>query len=286
MKKYMIGIIVLWGSCCGVLYAGYGEHLVSDCNWNGYYLGANAGYGWSHKDINTVGTPIYTNPLFPAGSSAISNALAAIGTNDLSKHISGFIGGIQVGYNHHVNDEKIVVGIDADIDGFAHSQSSSTVSRIVPVGTFPETYSSTLNLKRSINWLGTVRGKLGVLWNPSLLVYLTGGLAYGEVSLKQRFTANESLGPISYPAVNAHKSWNKARIGWAVGAGMEWLFRSQWSAKLEYLYYNLGTPNTNMTLDQINNLGVSPVLWGSANVNASTKFAADAIRIGVNYHFA
>lgn len=285
MKKVILGVIALGSVHCGGVNAGTMGPLANEYHWNGLYLGANAGYWWSQKNtVNTVGSSNFINPLFPLGTSEISNALASIGTNRFSSDISGFIGGGQAGYNYQVR-EKLVVGIDADIDGLTQSQ-SSIVSRIIPVANFSETYTSTLTVKKRINWLGTMRGKLGLLLHPSLLVYGVGGFAYGGVSLNELFIASESLGSLSYPTVVAKNNLSKTRAGWIAGAGIEWMFKSQWSAKIEYAYYDLGTLNSSIVLNQINNLGVTPTLWGSASIHSSMKFVAEAVRIGLNYHFA
>lgn len=286
MKKVILGVIALGSACCNVLNAGTMGSVVNEYGWNGFYLGANAGYWWSQKNtVNTVGTPGFINPLFPFGSSSISNALAIVGTNRISNNEEGgFIGGGQVGYNYQAR-ERLVLGLEADIDGLDKSQ-SSTINRIVPVANFPENYTATFGIKKSIDWLGTVRGKLGFLFNPSILVYGTGGFAFGGVSLNEIFTASESLGPLSYPTIVVQNNFNRTRTGWIAGAGIEWMFGSRWSAKIEYSYYDLGTINSNIVLNQILNLGVTPVLWGSANVHSSRQFIAEAVRIGLNYHFA
>lgn len=285
MRKVILGVIALSSIGCHDLHAVTMGPLVKEPHWNGFYLGANAGYWWSQKStVNTVGTPGFITPLFPLGSSEISNALATVGTNRVSSKIAGFIGGGQAGYNYQAR-KKLVVGIDADIDDLSGSQ-SSTVNRIVPLVSFPENYTSSFTVNKSMNWLGTVRGKLGLLVHPSLLIYGTGGFAFGGVSLKELFTASESLGSISYPTIYAQNNLSKTRTGWVAGAGIEWMFKSQWSAKIEYSYYDLGALNSNSVLNQINNLGVTPTLWGSANVTSSNSLAAGAVRIGLNYHFA
>jgi outer membrane immunogenic protein len=127
---------------------------------------------------------------------------------------------------------------------------------------------------------------VGYLFTPSVLVYGIGGVAYGDVTLNESFIANESLGPTSFPAITAKHNWTKTRIGWTAGAGVEWMFESQWSAKIEYSYYDLGTVKSNFALNQINNVGVQPTLWASANVRSSAWFTAGTLLAGLNYYFA
>jgi outer membrane immunogenic protein len=62
------------------------------------------------------------------------------------------------------------------------------------------------------------------------------------------------------------------------------MFLPNWSAKVEYLYYDLGTVNTNQLLTQIN-VGAGGIPWGAATVHSSTRFNGNVVRAGINYHF-
>ena len=175
-----------------------------------------------------------------------------------------FIGGGQIGYNYDFKNQ-IVAGLEADIDGLTQSNSNASVNSVALVD-FPENYTSTFSATKHVDYLGTVRGRLGYLFNPTLLLFGTGGFAYGGVSFNPSFTANESLGAATYPPVIVHNKIGQTRTGWTAGAGGEWMFRPNLTAKLEYTYYDLGTANSNVVLSQINNDGIPPVLWGTANV--------------------
>jgi outer membrane immunogenic protein len=117
------------------------------------------------------------------------------------------------------------------------------------------------------------------LITPSLLVYGTGGLAYGGVnfgaSVFQVLTAFPAVGPgISSTA------FSDTRVGWTAGGGVEWMFMPNWSAKVEYLYYDLG----NVTPP--GSVFVYPVVANPIGVNgATTRFDGHIVRAGVNYHF-
>jgi outer membrane immunogenic protein len=99
-----------------------------------------------------------------------------------------------------------------------------------------------------MNFLGTVRGRLGYLAMPNLLVYGTGGLAYGNVTYSVDLAqyGYSSAGATTQAAfANANNS--AVQVGWTAGGGAEWMFMQNWSAKVEYLYYDLGS-----RLDSIN----------------------------------
>jgi outer membrane immunogenic protein len=79
---------------------------------------------------------------------------------------------------------------------------------------------------------------MGVLIVPSFLLYATGGLAYGGA--RSDTTIVQSIDDPPLSTLMTSGSFSKTRVGYAVGAGGEWMLSSNWSAKLEYLYYDLG----------------------------------------------
>ena len=130
-----------------------------------------------------------------------------------------------------------------------------------------------------------MRGRLGWLFTPTLLVYGTGGLAYGGVNTSfsiAQFTSNVLLRP-GFGA----GSFADTRVGWTAGGGIEWMFWPNWSAKVEYLYYDLGTVSYSGL--------VAPLLQGGAAgapnplfanfYQTRARFDGNIVRAGVNYHF-
>jgi outer membrane immunogenic protein len=112
---------------------------------------------------------------------------------------------------------------------------------------------STLGLETKNDWMGTARGRFGYAgWN-NLLPYITGGAAFGNI----KATA---------PGVSV----TKTNVGWTAGAGLEYAFLGAWSAKVEYLYADLGK-----------------VTCGAADCGVDTdiKFKANLVRVGLNYRF-
>ena len=87
-------------------------------------------------------------------------------------------------------------------------------------------------------WLGTRRGRLAVLPAPTVLVYGTGGLAYCEVQATTSLTQSDSSG---FSGSGTGDDFAYLVTGWTAGGGVEWMFTQNWSAKLEYLHYDLGT---------------------------------------------
>lgn len=118
--------------------------------------------------------------------------------------------------------------------------------------------------------MGTVRGRVGFTPVDRLLLYVTGGLAYGEV--KTSSLTFFSASPM-YQYAKGSSTW---RAGWTAGVGGEWAFAADWSAKLEYLHYDLGSQDL-IALP----LAANPP-WAVTN-HWTTQ--GDIVRAGINYKF-
>ena len=149
----------------------------------------------------------------------------------------GGFGGGQIGYNWQglFGYSPWVIGIEADIQGAGISDSNR-------VG------------ENSLNWFGTVRGRLGYAFGPALL-YATGGFAYGEVESKF------FDGP----------SFTETQTGYVVGGGLEYKVNPAWSVKAEYQYINLDASDLN---------GAGPL---NGNFGFSDRSEINTFRVGLNY---
>ena len=227
-------------------------------NWTGFYAGLNGGYSWGRTNASAlIGAP------FPADS-----------VGAVKHNVDGALGGGQIGYNWQV-DRKWVVGVEADIQGTGERGRSNDVLGTVRIGSFGITASTATST--DFPWFATFRGRGGFLVDPSLLLYATGGLAVGEVKFSntptltlQRFDGNSNTpigGPVS--ATGATVSESNTRVGWTLGAGLEKKFTPNWSAKLEYLYVDLGTKT---------------YFSGTGN-DIDVRFRDHILRAGFNYQF-
>lgn len=264
--------------------------------WNGLYAGLNAGYGWGTSgDADTRAIPVVdalaTDPNWgtPAGFTAAANSGGA------SLSPSGFVGGAQVGYNYEWG-AGVVVGIEADIQG----SGITGTGRYVGVAQYgpdlsglTDTAAGTGRVTASVDWLGTVRARVGYLATPGVLIYATGGLAYGGVSADSDNTvAFRDDIPAYYSTFAGTGHLSETRVGWALGGGGEWLLASRWSVKAEALYYDLGasrfaaSPVGAIDPDGMNLSGGVPgaTLFANAPVTRVT-YDGFIIRAGVNYRF-
>lgn len=162
-------------------------------NWSGLYVGGNVGWGWGRKSsaIETEDSTLPASPTLP------------ILFDDKPQ---GVIGGAQIGYNYQMG--ALVTGLEADIQGSGIKGSAK-----VGLPTFPDTgpppAGSSFSSSSELSWLGTLRGRIGFTMAPQLLLYGTGGLAFGQVRNASNtfFLARDQL-----PAdVRENKSWMVGR---------------------------------------------------------------------------
>jgi outer membrane immunogenic protein len=228
MKKFLLGAaaLVALGSAPAVaadMYIKAPPAAPAVWSWTGVYIGANGGGGWgtSRHDPTT-----------------------GMSTGDFKT--SGGIGGFTAGYNWQTG--SFVWGFETDID-LADIKGSTHCPN-------PAFTCSTGD-----SWLGTARGRLGWTVTPNLLLYGTGGAAYGDISAT-----------VTPANVGTTGTQSATKTGWAAGGGIEWMFYRNWTAKVEYLRVDLGsftcTPG---------NCGLIPAV--------GVKFEADIVRAGLNLKF-
>jgi outer membrane immunogenic protein len=181
------------------------------------------------------------------------------------------LGGGQIGYNWQIAP-SFLFGLEADIQGSGY-KGSSTVSP-TPIGFAP--FNTTV--EQHSDWFGTFRGRAGFLATPGLLIYGTGGLAYGqtEASLSTFGSAFGSVGacPANFSCAAAGAS--STRAGWTAGGGLEWMFAPHWTLRGEYLYVDLGSQSVT---------AVTPVFAPPVSFTASTPFHENIGRAAINYKF-
>jgi outer membrane immunogenic protein len=152
-------------------------------------------------------------------------------------NVSGPMVGGTFGYNLQFG--TFVLGLEGDLDW-----SNIKGSVITCIGT----------CETKNNWLGTARGRIGYAFDR-FLPYLTAGAAFGDIK----------------GTVVGIGSFTDTKVGWTGGGGVEYFFTDNWSAKLEYLYVDLGKGTCDAACS-----GTDPV---------SVTFKTNVVRGGVNYKF-
>ena len=148
----------------------------------------------------------------------------------------GLVGGT-VGYNYQFG--QVVAGIEGDVDW---SGINGTTNNSCPLG-----------CKTSNTWLATVRGRLGYAADR-FMPYITGGAAFGNIQA-------------STPGLAQTSSDDS---GWTLGAGLEAALAPNWSAKVEYLYVDLGHTGCDLSC---------------GSLGTDVEFTENVFRGGVNYRF-
>jgi outer membrane immunogenic protein len=210
-------------------------------NWTGFYLGANVGYsvGRNHgSELSTIPPgPPFSNQSFTLGP-------------------AGWLGGGQIGYNWQA--DHWVFGIEADWQGTGQKDSIciSTCSS-----------DGFLSVEQKLHWLATLRARIGYA-RDGWLWYVTGGGAFGRVT-EDDALRNLGTGPVA-------ASFSHSKGGWTAGAGVETALTGNWTAKLEYLYVDLGSTTDAFTLASDSGVLTQTI----------TKQVQDhIIRLGLNYRF-
>jgi outer membrane immunogenic protein len=253
--------------------------------WTGFYAGVNAGYEWSASNsVDVVSAVAFNNAalLSPLGLSyAPAAALGA--TRNIPLNSNGFIGGGQIGYNYQFATSWLV-GIEADIQGVAGGNNTTGVFTVTPrIGFAPFTVQTADTVSKSLNYLGTVRGRFGYLVTPTLLIYGDGGLAYGGINSDTGIFGAEVPNTGTTPFFGLGRA-STTRVGWTAGGGAEWMFLPNWSVKVEYAYYDLGSVTYSSGPLTTTPNGGGPTSF--INTAATrTHFNGNIVRAGINYHF-
>jgi outer membrane immunogenic protein len=258
--------------------------------WTGFYLGLNAGYSWdANPNITTGGYGVAGefDRNFPGFDHVTPDALSASGIANANS--SGFIGGVQAGYNYQWGS-NFVVGLEADLQGSGvRGRGSFAGLGTASLQGVSDTVLSAVEHEKTVDWLGTLRGRVGYLVTPTLLAYATGGLAYGGVSANTTIAQGWSgnfVGPV-FQTTGGLGGFSDVRLGWTVGGGLEWMFAPNWSVKGEYLYYDLGSAqwNSGPAASNLSFLQVAPQTDAIAT-QSHARFSGHIARLGLNYHFA
>jgi outer membrane immunogenic protein len=226
-------------------------------NWSGFYIGGNVGYSWGRSNNSETISRLNTG------------VGLATGTN--SNNVDGVIGGGQFGYNWQMSNW--LFGLETDIQG--SGERGSSFFTCVACANDRSDITSTLTQK--LDWFGTARARVGLLATPTLLLYGTGGFAYGEVKTGGSVSG---IGLAGTALTTAFPGTSSTRAGWTAGAGVEGRIVGNWTWKLEYLYMDLGTVSAGPIATNI----LVPVRT-AGGISYSSHFTDNILRVGVNYLF-
>ncbi len=192
MKGFTMGHAAFLGLGIGLVVGGWSALARADdiaARFGGFSVGVNAGAAWGRSNYSTDPNcpPDGIDAIFcnaaPDPSLINGAAVAASGTRTL--RTSGLMGGVQAGYNRQAG--RIVYGGEADFAGLRVNK-TATASGAFPFPFLGTGYSVTS--KTTVNWMSTVRARVGVTVTPQILLYVTGGAAFAEIRFSSAYADN------------------------------------------------------------------------------------------------
>ena len=214
--------------------------------WTGCYAGGHVGGGWARKDV--------TDP-----AQLVQDAFLGLGSTDgvttASTSPTGYLIGGQFGCDYQFGS-NLVVGLEGAISGGSLKGSTG-----VPLPLGDPGDSALLTTRADFISSATIR--LGFSFDR-LLLYVKGGGAW----VGDKYSAVGTFQGVGFDFEGVD-----LRAGWTAGAGAEWALWENWSARLEYDYYDFGHRTVLMS-DAIN------AISGPVDI----KQTVQTVKLGLNFH--
>jgi opacity protein-like surface antigen len=229
--------------------------------WAGPYLGGTIGYSAGKSNTDTI----FSDP---------ASGAQLFATNG-SRRLDGAIGGAQTGYNWLAG--MFLAGVEGDLN---YSGQRAKLNAVCPgeicnpglIGVIGDpSVTARFEQGQKLEWFATMRARLGVTVTPDAIAYVTGGLAIGEVMTAGTVFGFDGDGNPVNTIVSSHNT----KAGWTVGGGLEGRLVGNWTAKIEYLYLDLGTVTTIP----------APAPNATTAAAFNSRITDNLLRVGVNYKF-
>ncbi len=218
-------------------------------SWTGCYIGGHIGGGWGRKTFDVR---------------FADEDFAPFSVRDKT---SGFLAGGQIGCDYQFAPNWVI-----GIEGAASWADIKGTTDISFEGLLDAVESASVHAKT--DFLASATGRLGFAWDR-WLGYVKGGIAWGHDKYNVAST-------VVFPDWQEAGTFagSETRTGWTVGAGVEWAFLPNWSAKLEYDFYDFGTRNVLLpgTINGDDGIEIS-------SVDAHIKQQIHTVQFGINYRF-
>lgn len=244
----------------------------STYDWSGGYVGVNGGAAFNN-------TKFTSNYRYKGDGDPDETTLSLIDELDFNTttNNTGFTGGVVAGYNMQMSG--LLLGVEGDFnylgfEGNVKKNDTGTMEQVME----PNNVEATEKIDYQGNWYGTLRARVGYAMD-SFLFYGTGGLAYGQLSLEQQFSATSDAESVSWDSYR--DAW---KFGWTLGAGMEYAM-DRWTVGLEYLYVDLGS----FEWDSDGKVSLADATadedWGQVHNNGEADYQFGVARATMKYRF-
>jgi outer membrane immunogenic protein len=246
--------------------------------WTGFYVGINGGYAWGNSSVTFAAN----DAAALAGTCGGGGSPKGQCINGVNFHRDGAVAGGQFGFNWQVNSHWLV-GAEADYQWSNLDGSVSSSFRLGNVG------ATNMVASQTVDSFGTVRARAGVVLAPPLLLYGTGGFAFGQVheNLSVPAVATKGLpatGGFSYVCTIGTACFagaaSQTLFGWSAGAGAEYAITTNLIFRTELLYVHLSAPTVTAT--------ATATVAGTAPASIAASFSSvyfAVMRAGLNYKF-
>jgi outer membrane immunogenic protein len=242
--------------------------------WTGFYAGLHAGYGWGKHE----GTGVYSWT-----DNNGDHALNVLDPETGHINLQGATGGGQLGFN--IQSGALVYGLEVDGSWSGLSGDKTFISDDGNDGSTDYTW----RIKTDVDWLASVRGRIGGLLTPTFLVYGTGGVAFAGVN------SDETVVGFPPQALNHETtvlaSSNQNVVGWTAGVGAEWLISPNWTVQAAWHYYRFDDVDSHFKGTAY---PTKAPCAGAPSPNCSFAYDQDSFpgsleintfRVGINYKF-
>ncbi len=245
--------------------------------WTGFYVGINGGFAWGNSSVAFAANDAAALAGTCGGGGAPKGQ--CITSADFRR--DGPVAGGQFGFNWQVNSHWLV-GAEADYQWSNLDGSVNSSFRLGNVG------ATNMAANQTVESFGTVRARAGVVLAPPLLLYGTGGFAFGQVhehlSVPAVGTNGLSSGGFSYACTIGMACFagtaSQIVLGWSAGAGAEYAITTNLIFRTELLYVHLSAPTATVTATGVA-AGTTPASIAAGF--SSVYFAV--MRAGLNYKF-
>jgi len=194
---------------------------------------------------------------------ASAQGLTTTVTGAGSARADSWVAGLVFGYNWQQG--PMVFGVETDFQGMGLKNTINPTLVYAGPPTFTTDFATASS---TIDRYGTLRGRIGTTFG-SVLLYVTGGLAYGLVDLNSTFQAF---------GLTTTASNTQTRVGGVVGAGAEYLIKPNWMLTFQYQYVDLGRVSVASSAS-----GAGPAFISQS---ATTRADFQTAMIGLSFRFA
>jgi hemoglobin/transferrin/lactoferrin receptor protein len=251
------------------------DEAATDVNWTGLYAGFHGGWSFGAIDGTTTALDGTVDPISTSESADLK--------------LDSPVFGAQVGFNRQLSN-RVVLGAEADFSWswFDKSQDAFTKDEwLAPSGDVAGLQAKT---HYDIDWMASVRGRLGYAFDNGLLLYGTGGVAFlSETQFRDQYRYENDWSAGERTKLFSVEEASATHTGFTIGGGAEYAINDRWSVKADYSYSQF--PDADLKFEDARaGTGIAAGgQTGTSNIvngrNVSNELEFHSFKTGLNYRF-